>query len=121
MSEYQYYEWQTMDRPLTDKEQAEVKKLSSHIAVGSTGAWVECSWGSFKHSAREVGGIAGNGQSSGYVTLWYIIAETNPKKLFEKVGIASCKGAKSAKSEQKRSESEPFSPLRDFVRLCGSA
>ncbi len=54
MSEYQYYEWQTIDRPLTEKEQAEVDKLSSHIEVTSTGAWVEYSWGNFKHSAREV-------------------------------------------------------------------
>jgi hypothetical protein len=69
MSEYQYYEWQTIDRLLTDKERAEVKKLSSHIAVSSTGAWVEYNWGGFKHSAREVGGTAGNGQSSGHVTL----------------------------------------------------
>ena len=55
MGEYQYYERQTMDRPLTGKEQAEVKKLSSHIAVSSTGAWVEYNCDSFKHSAREVG------------------------------------------------------------------
>ena len=29
MSEYQYYEFQTIDRPLTSKEQAEIKELSS--------------------------------------------------------------------------------------------
>jgi hypothetical protein len=33
MSEYQYRDWQTIDRPLTDKERAEVNKLSSHIDV----------------------------------------------------------------------------------------
>lgn len=54
MSEYQYYEWQTIDRPLSEKERAEVDKLSSHIEVTSTGAWVEYNWGHFKHSAREV-------------------------------------------------------------------
>ena len=26
MSEYQYYEWQTIDRPLTDEEQAAVTR-----------------------------------------------------------------------------------------------
>lgn len=34
MSEYQYYEWQTIDRALSDKERAEVNKLSSHIEAG---------------------------------------------------------------------------------------
>jgi hypothetical protein len=36
MSEYQYHEWQTIDRPLTDKERAEVNKLSrrSNIPAG---------------------------------------------------------------------------------------
>ena len=38
MSEYQYYEWQTMDRALTATEQAAVNKLSSHIDVTSTRA-----------------------------------------------------------------------------------
>ena len=32
MSEYQYYEFQTIDRPLTPKEQAEIKELSSREA-----------------------------------------------------------------------------------------
>jgi len=30
MSEYQYYEWQTIDRALTVAEQAAVSKPSSH-------------------------------------------------------------------------------------------
>ena len=42
------------------------------------------------------------------------------RNCFMKLGIASRRGAKSAKSEQEWSESEPFSLLRDFVRLCGS-
>lgn len=54
MSEYQYYEWQTIDRLLTEKEQAEVNKLSSHIAVSPTGAWVDYNWGDFKHDPEEV-------------------------------------------------------------------
>ena len=54
MSEYQYYEWQTIDRPLTDQEQAAVNRLSSHIEVSPTGAWVEYSWGDFKHDAKQV-------------------------------------------------------------------
>jgi hypothetical protein len=31
MSEYQYYEWQTLDRTLTPEERAAVNELSSHI------------------------------------------------------------------------------------------
>lgn len=33
MSEYQYYEFQTIDRPLTEDEQAEISKLSSRVAL----------------------------------------------------------------------------------------
>ena len=54
MSEYQYYEWQTMDRALTATEQAEVNKLSSHIDVTSTRAVVTYNWGDFKHDPVQV-------------------------------------------------------------------
>ncbi len=33
MSEYQYYEFQAIDRLLTEEEQAAVNRLSSHIEV----------------------------------------------------------------------------------------
>ncbi len=54
MSEYQYYEWQTIDRALTAAEQAAVSKLSSHIDVTSTRAWVEYHWSDFKHDPIQV-------------------------------------------------------------------
>ncbi len=54
MSEYQYHEWQTIDRPLTAAEQAEVEEFSSHIAVTATRAWVEYHWGGFRHDPLEV-------------------------------------------------------------------
>jgi hypothetical protein len=54
MSEYQYYEWQTIDRPLTVEEQAAVNGLSSHIDVTSTRAVVTYNWGDFKHDPTEV-------------------------------------------------------------------
>lgn len=54
MSEYQYYEWQTIDRPLTSAQQAEVDQLSSHIYVTSTRAQVDYSWGDFKHDPLDV-------------------------------------------------------------------
>ena len=33
MSEYQYYEWQTIDRSLTGAERREVDGLSSHMVT----------------------------------------------------------------------------------------
>jgi len=54
MSEYQYYEWQIIDRPLTETEQAAVNKLSSHIEVSATQAVVTYQWGDFKHDPRRV-------------------------------------------------------------------
>lgn len=55
MSEYQYYEWQTIDRPLTTSEQREVDGLSSHMdVVTSTQAIVTYSWGDFKHDPEKV-------------------------------------------------------------------
>jgi hypothetical protein len=54
MSEYQYYEWQTLDRPLTPEERSVVNALSSHIDVTSTRAQVDYSWGNFKHDPIHV-------------------------------------------------------------------
>lgn len=54
MSEYQYYAWQSIDRPLTADERKEVDRLSSHITVTALGAWVDYSWGDFKHDPLEV-------------------------------------------------------------------
>lgn len=41
MSEYQYYEWQTIDRSLSEAEQRDANTLSSHIHVTSTYAQVD--------------------------------------------------------------------------------
>jgi hypothetical protein len=54
MSEYQYYEWQTVDRILTAAERAAVNQLSSHIEVSSSKAVVTYNWGDFKHDPSEV-------------------------------------------------------------------
>ena len=54
MSEYQYYEFQTIDRLLTEEEQQEVNELSSHIDVTASSAVVTYNWGNFKHDPREV-------------------------------------------------------------------
>ena len=55
MSEYQYYEWQTIDRPLTASEQREVDGLSSHMdTVTSTQAIVTYSWGDLNMIPKKV-------------------------------------------------------------------
>lgn len=54
MSEYQYYEWQTVDRLLTEAEQDAVSDLSSHIDVTASQAVVTYDWSDFKHDPRKV-------------------------------------------------------------------
>jgi hypothetical protein len=55
MSEFQYYEWQIIDRPLNPDERRAVSRLSSHMdVVTSTQAVVTYGWGDFKHDPRAV-------------------------------------------------------------------
>jgi hypothetical protein len=54
MSEYQRYEFMTIDRPLTRVQLDEVNKLSSHIEASSTHALIEYHWGDFKHDPIKV-------------------------------------------------------------------
>ncbi|MEW6716681.1 MAG: hypothetical protein AB1345_04145 [Chloroflexota bacterium] len=54
MSEYQYHEWQAVDRVLTYEEQAAVNDLSSHIEVSSSRAIVIYHWSSFRHDPKQV-------------------------------------------------------------------
>ncbi len=44
MSEYQYHEWQAIDRLLTRREQEAVDGLSSHIEVSPSRAVVMIFW-----------------------------------------------------------------------------
>jgi hypothetical protein len=54
MSEYQRYEWMTVDRPLTRTQLDAVNKLSSHIEASSGHALIEYHWGDFKHDPIKV-------------------------------------------------------------------
>jgi hypothetical protein len=54
MSEYQRYEFMTVDKPLTREEINEVNDLSSHIEVSATHAVVEYHWGDFKHNPIKI-------------------------------------------------------------------
>jgi len=48
MSEYQYYEFQAIDRPLTKAEMAELRALSTRATITSTRLQNEYHWGDFK-------------------------------------------------------------------------
>ena len=54
MSEYQRYEFMTIDRPLTRAQLDEVNQLSSHIEASPTHAFIEYHWGDFKHDPINV-------------------------------------------------------------------
>jgi hypothetical protein len=48
MSEYQYYEFQAIDRPLTEKEMGELRSYSTRARISATSFVNDYSWGSFK-------------------------------------------------------------------------
>jgi hypothetical protein len=54
MSEYQYYEFRTINRHLTATERTAVDKLSSHGHTTATSFSVDYSYGNFKHNPDEV-------------------------------------------------------------------
>ncbi len=54
MSEYQYHEWQTIDRVLTPHEQLDVESLSSHIEVSASRALVTYQLSDFRHAPKRV-------------------------------------------------------------------
>jgi hypothetical protein len=54
VSEYQYHEWQAVDRLLTPEEQSAVNGLSSHIDVTANRAVVTYHWSDFRHDPKQV-------------------------------------------------------------------
>jgi hypothetical protein len=48
MSEYQYYEFQAVDRPLTNEQIRELRRYSSRAEIAATAFIVEYNWGDFK-------------------------------------------------------------------------
>ena len=48
MSEYQYYEFRAIDRPLSVKEQSELRAYSTRARISATSFTNEYSWGNFK-------------------------------------------------------------------------
>jgi len=87
MSEYQYHEWQTLERPLTSAEQKAVNELSSHIDVTATQASVTYNWSSFRHDPLNV--LAKYFDAYLYLANWGTrrLAFRFPQKLVEVVAI----------------------------------
>ncbi|MEV6321222.1 hypothetical protein AB0M45_08500 [Nocardia sp. NPDC051787] len=54
MSEYQYYEFLAVDRPLDDDEQAAARSLSTRARITATSFVNEYHWGNFKGSPRRL-------------------------------------------------------------------
>jgi hypothetical protein len=52
MSEYQYYEFLAADRPLNERQQAEVRALSTRARVTATSFTNEYHWGNFRGDPR---------------------------------------------------------------------
>ncbi len=48
MSEYQYYEFQAIDKPLSDKDREALRDLSTRAQISSTSFINEYNWGDFK-------------------------------------------------------------------------
>src|SRR5215212_2579276 len=48
MSEYQYYEFTAVDRPLTTREQSELRSLSTRADITATSFVNTYEWGDFK-------------------------------------------------------------------------
>ena len=48
MSEYQYYEFQAVDKPLTEKDMEILRDLSTRAQITPTGFVNEYHWGDFK-------------------------------------------------------------------------
>jgi hypothetical protein len=54
VSEYQYYEFLALDKPLTDKQRAELRKLSSRAEITATRFVNEYSYGDFRGSPEKL-------------------------------------------------------------------
>lgn len=54
MSEYQYYEFLAVDRPLDNAQQAEVRTLSTRARITATSFTNEYHWGDFRGDPRRL-------------------------------------------------------------------
>ena len=68
MSEYQYYEFQALDRPLTPEAQAEMQRLSSRVNLTATSASFVYNYGDFRGDPYRV--LAEHFDAMLYITNW---------------------------------------------------
>ncbi len=54
MSEYQYYEFQAIDRPLTSRQMGELRRLSTRAEITPTSFTNEYHWGDFRGNPRKM-------------------------------------------------------------------
>ena len=54
MSEYQYYEFLALNKPLTEKQRAELRKLSSRAEITATRFVDEYNYGDFRGSPEKL-------------------------------------------------------------------
>ena len=54
MSEYQYYEFRAVDRPLTREERGDLRVISTRAEITATSFTNEYNWGDLKASARDL-------------------------------------------------------------------
>lgn len=54
MSEYQYYEFRAVDRPLSQSDRAELRRISSRADITSTTFTNEYNWGDFRGNPRKM-------------------------------------------------------------------
>ena len=60
MSEYQYYEFQAIDRPLTEQEMRELRAYSTRARITPTSFVNDYSWGNFKGDEDARPAVHGN-------------------------------------------------------------
>jgi hypothetical protein len=54
VSEYQYYEFTAVDRPLTNREQSELRSLSTRAEITASSFVNTYEWGNFKGDPRKL-------------------------------------------------------------------
>ncbi len=91
MSEYQYYEFLAVDRPLNSDEQAAVRALSTRARITATSFTNTYSWGNFRGNPREL--VEKYYDAHLYVTNWgtHEVMLRIPKQLLDpRLAAAYC-------------------------------
>ncbi len=58
MSEYQYYDFRAIDRPLTKKEMAALRSISTRAAITTTSFTNHYEWGDLKANPSKLRGLS---------------------------------------------------------------